>query len=64
MMTALTDMTQSASKNEDVGMFNLNLCIICQKDDKSPVTSGLTGRSNVKRAAEIRNCQASQKYFL
>ena len=36
-------------------MFNLNLCILCQKEDTSSVTSGLTGRSSVKRAAEIHN---------
>jgi len=40
---------------EDAEMFNQSLCIICQKDDKLPLTSELTGRNNVKRAAEIRN---------
>ena len=35
--------------------FNLDLCVICQKDDKLPVTSAPKGRESVKRAAEIRN---------
>ena len=31
------------------------LCIICQEDNKSPITSEIIGRTRIKRAATIRN---------
>ncbi len=36
-------------------VFNSSLCIICQEDDKTPLTSQKTGRASMKRAANIRN---------
>ncbi len=43
----------SSTPMADVEMFNHSLCIICQKDDKTPFKSAPTGRNNVKWAAEI-----------
>lgn len=39
---------------EDDGL-HPSLCIICQEDNKSPLTSEETGRARVKRAAALRN---------
>jgi hypothetical protein len=36
-------------------ILNHHLCIICQEDNKFPVTSEAAGRASMKRAAEIRN---------
>lgn len=49
-----------ASVAEDDG-FNPSLCIICQEDNKSRLTSEDTGRARVKRAAEIRNDTVTQR---
>ena len=40
---------------------NTTLCMICQKDDKLPVASEVTGRNSVKRAAEIRHDEVAKR---
>ena len=40
---------------------NLKLCIICQKSTKVSVTSQEKGRTNVLRAAQIRNDEVYQR---
>ncbi len=45
----------SSTSMTDVEMFNHSLCIICQKDDKTPLKSAPTGCNNVKWAAEYCN---------
>jgi hypothetical protein len=47
-MNLVTSMT-------DNDLFNNQLCIICQEETQSPVTSEVTGRASMKRAAKIRN---------
>lgn len=37
------------------------LCIICQEDNKLPVTSEKTGRDRIKRAADIRDDIVSKR---
>ncbi len=36
-------------------LYDPKLCIICQEDSKTTVTSQKIGRSSMKRAAKIRN---------
>lgn len=49
-----TSTTLVASMAED-DVFNPQKCIICQEDNKSPITSEQRGRTRMKRAAKIRN---------
>ena len=45
---------------EDDGL-HPSLCIICQEDNKSPLTSEDTGRARVKRAAALWNGNVSKR---
>lgn len=45
----------------DQDNLNQRLCIICQEDNKLPVTSEKTGRERIKQAAKIRNDEVTNR---
>ena len=60
--TGPTSMNLVASMaEEDMLNLSVDLCIICQEDTKSPVTSQKTGRARMKRAASIRNDDVAKR---
>ena len=52
------------SKRNVTQLFNVNLCIICQKDTKKSLTSTDNGRCNVIEAASIREDDVNERLKL